>query len=69
MLTPQTIKIALLEKDITGAYIARQAGVSRSAINHTIAGRRKSPRLRKAIADALGKMVSDFWPENDKQVA
>jgi lambda repressor-like predicted transcriptional regulator len=56
------IKIEILKKGISGAEIARQAGVTRVAIYHVIEGRSNSIKLRSAIADALGVRVSDLWP-------
>lgn len=61
---PTKIKIELLKKEISAAEIARRAGVVRSAISNVIAGRRKSKKLRKAIADAIGEPVEALWPED-----
>lgn len=69
MKTAVKIKIAFLEKGISGAQIAREQGVDRTAIYHVIAGRSKSRKLRKAIARKLGKKVSALWPENDDRKA
>jgi lambda repressor-like predicted transcriptional regulator len=66
---PTKIKIEMLKKGITGADIARRAGVTRVAIYHVIEGRVKSTRLRKAIADALGMKIKQIWPENNKRKA
>lgn len=57
----KNIKKLLIDKDVSGAEIARIAGVERSAISHVIAGRSKSTRLRKAIADALKAEVDTLW--------
>jgi len=57
------IKIELLGKGVSGAAIARQLGVDRTAIYHVIAGRSRSQRLRLAIANALGVTVKDLWPD------
>ncbi|MDG6005520.1 MAG: hypothetical protein E3K29_06685 [Candidatus Brocadia sp.] len=62
--TRQKIKIELIKKNTSGFEIARKMGVSRSAIYLTIYGKRKSPRLRKAIADAIDMKVEDLWPTN-----
>jgi lambda repressor-like predicted transcriptional regulator len=56
------IKVLLLKKGITQAQIARQERVSIGAVNHVVLGRRKNPRLRKAIARACGVQVEDLWP-------
>jgi lambda repressor-like predicted transcriptional regulator len=68
MNTATKIKIGFLEKGISGVDIARQFSppVDRTAVYHVIAGRSKSPRIRKAIADALGMKVKDLWPEERK---
>jgi transcriptional regulator with XRE-family HTH domain len=57
------IKIKMIEKDVSGADIARKVGVHRSAINHVINGKNRSPRLRQAIADALGEKYDTLWGE------
>jgi predicted regulator of amino acid metabolism with ACT domain len=56
------VKIMMIDKELTGADIARKAGVDRSAINHVIANRSKSPRLRKIIAESLNASVEELWP-------
>lgn len=59
--TPKRIRILMLLKGISGAEIARRAGVDRTAIYKVIDGISRSPRLRKAIADALGIPVEELW--------
>jgi transcriptional regulator with XRE-family HTH domain len=54
------IKIKLLKKGISGAEIARHEGVDRTAIYHVIAGRSRSPKLRRAICKAAGLPMS-IW--------
>jgi lambda repressor-like predicted transcriptional regulator len=65
------IRIRMLEKGVSGADIARTMHVDRTAVYHVIAGRSKSPRLRKAIARALGVRVPNLWPNsgNGKKAA
>ena len=55
------IKVEMLKKRLSGADIARKAGVDRSAIYHVISGRSKSKKLRQAIADALETSYEDIW--------
>ena len=55
----------LLEKDISAAEIARQAGVSRSAITYAMNGKIKSKKLRTAIARAIGAEIEDLWPNGN----
>ncbi len=57
------IKIEMIKKGVKGAEIARRAGVTRVAIYHVIEGRVRSPRLRQAIASALGMSVEKLWPK------
>ena len=57
MKTPTKIKIAFLEKGVSGAQIAREQGVDRTAIYHVIAGRSKSPRLRRAHISATWLLI------------
>jgi transcriptional regulator with XRE-family HTH domain len=42
--------------------IAAKAGVSRSAVNQVIHGRRRTPVIRQAIAEACGQAVDDLFP-------
>jgi DNA-binding XRE family transcriptional regulator len=60
------IRMKMIEMDVSGAEIAREIGVHRSAINNTVKGILKSFRLRRAIADALQLKVTDIWPEKEK---
>jgi len=62
---PKKIKIEMIKKGITGAEIARNAGVTRIAIYHIIEGRRRSPRLRRAISAALD-LPRSIWEEMDR---
>ena len=64
--TRKKIRMAMVEKDINGPKIALRVGVSRSAINKTMNGKRKSLKLRKAIANALDLNMADLWPEESK---
>lgn len=58
----------MLLRNISGAEIARRAGVNRTAIYNVIDGKSKSYRLRKAIADAIGESVEDLWSEDKKDI-
>ncbi|WP_183355983.1 helix-turn-helix transcriptional regulator [Geomonas silvestris] len=60
--TTKKIKKLLVDADVSQSDIARMAGVDRSAINHVIAGRGKSPRLRIFVARALGVSIEELWP-------
>lgn len=66
--TVKKIKIVMIEKEITGAEIARRAGVDRSSIHHVITGKCRSERLRQVIAEALGVTVDELWPEKPHKI-
>lgn len=69
MKTVTKIKIELLKKGITSARIAESLGVDRTYISHVLAGRFKTPKIRKAIAQAIDMRVEELWPEDDKKAA
>ncbi len=60
---PIEIKILLMRKGISQRDVSRKLGVSDEAISRTIWGKLKSARLRAGIAKALGKEVTDLWPD------
>jgi Ner family transcriptional regulator len=62
-MTPYRLKQKLKKHGISQFDIARQLGLTRQAVNHVVLGRRKSQRVRKAIAEALGLQISDIWPD------
>lgn len=43
--------------------IAKQCGVTSPFVSQVIHGTKKSPRIREAIATALGKPISELWPD------
>ena len=58
------IKAELARKGISQREIALMLKVSPVSVNNVISGKRKTPRIRKAIALAIGKPVSEItWPE------
>jgi lambda repressor-like predicted transcriptional regulator len=61
-MTPLEIKIELLKAGISIRKLARQEGVSHTAISYTIHGVNKGLRLREAVARAIGKRVEEIWP-------
>jgi len=60
--TAKTIKKLLIDAGVSQAEIARQAGVDRTAVAHVTAGRSRSSRLRRLIAEAAGVSVESLWP-------
>jgi lambda repressor-like predicted transcriptional regulator len=67
-MTPLEIKIELLKAGISIRQLARQVGVSHTAISYTIHGVNKGLRLRQAVARALGKRIEDIWPPQAKTI-
>lgn len=65
------IKGNLLIAGSNASKIAAELKVSRQAVHQTILGQNASVKIREAIAVALGKSVSDIWPDTkpDKQAA
>lgn len=57
------IKGALGLKGLTLSDIARQLDVTPSTVSIVSRGFRRSTRIERAIADALGLNFSELWPE------
>lgn len=62
------VKKLLKKKGVTQVAIARICNVTPVSVNDVISGKRKNPRIRAAIALALGMSVSEIhWPEPAKE--
>jgi lambda repressor-like predicted transcriptional regulator len=59
------VKARVVEAGLNFNQIARRLKVSPSLISHVIHGRRPSPRVRRAIADALRMPVEALWPDDN----
>jgi lambda repressor-like predicted transcriptional regulator len=57
------ITAALHRRDVTQTALARRLKVDVSLVSRVIAGTRSTPRVRRAIARALGKPQSAIWPD------
>lgn len=55
------VRIALIEKDITIKELSKLIGFSRVHTSMVINGHSASPRVRKAIADALNAQEDVLW--------
>lgn len=62
------IKALIMLSGKTISSIAREARVTREWVSKVINRQRKSPRVQKAVADAVGKSVKELWPGKDKAV-
>lgn len=56
-MTPVEIKAELVRREQTMTAIANTLRVSPSHVAQVVRGRRRSPRVEKAIADAIGRPV------------
>ena len=68
MNTAKKIKILMVEKNISGAGIARMADVDRTAVYHVMSGRSKSHNLRQLIAREVGVPIEDLWPGESRRI-
>jgi lambda repressor-like predicted transcriptional regulator len=59
---PQEIRAALMLRGVKQKDIAKEVGVDASMISLVIKCERVSRRVRKAIAQALGREVVEIWP-------
>ena len=66
---PRKIRALGALRGVNWAEVARNVGVDRTAIYKTIDGKITAHRLRCAVASAVGKMVEEFWPKNNKKAA
>lgn len=68
-MSTRQIKALLILNDISSASIARKMHVTPTWVSLVLTGRKKSKRIRKAIADAVGKTVDELWPNGGNQAA
>lgn len=67
----KNIKGLLVMAGIKQVEIARGLKVSRSFVSDVVAGKKKTRRIQRAIARALGMSVADLFPtrKNTKEAA
>lgn len=63
-MTPKERKIELMKADKTMAEIARQLGVTISHVSQVVLGKRRSPTVEAAVAEAIGKPVTKVFDQN-----
>jgi lambda repressor-like predicted transcriptional regulator len=61
--TTLQIKEAMLKAGVTPTSIAADSGLTPQAISLAVHDRRRGRRARLAIAKALGKDVTEIWPD------
>ncbi len=57
------IKGEFRRKKTSGARIALANGLTRQIVNRTVAGKGKSRRVRRIIAEAIGMEYTELWGE------
>jgi lambda repressor-like predicted transcriptional regulator len=62
------IKSQLILQGIEIQDIAKDVGVSPTMVGFVVAGKRKSLRVRKAIARKLRMDITDIWPDETRHL-
>lgn len=65
----KNVKGLLVLAGIKQIELARRLRVSRSFVSEVVAGKKRTVRIRRAIARALGVPVSVLWPSMDREAA
>lgn len=60
------IKALMMLKGVTNASIAATESVSRTWVSLVLTGKRRSSRIRTAIATAVGVPVTTIWPDEKR---
>lgn len=60
------VKSIMMLHGVTGKEIARKTGVTETWVSLVLNNKKKSDRIRKAIAGAVGMNVKDLWPTKGK---
>lgn len=64
-MTPQDLKKLLIDRNLTGAAIARRLGVRRQYVSAVLYWKSKAPWIRRGIAKELGIPYELAWGERD----
>ena len=60
---PNEIRAEMMRRQISVTSIAKRLGMKQPTISQVIYGVRSTATIRQAIADAIGKEVTEIWPE------
>jgi transcriptional regulator with XRE-family HTH domain len=63
------IKTALKQAGVRQIDIARMLKITPVSVHDVVIGKRRNPRIRKAISLATGRPESELWPESKEQAA
>ncbi|MEM1088420.1 MAG: helix-turn-helix domain-containing protein [Pseudomonadota bacterium] len=61
------IKLELRDRGLTVRALAKEVGVTPALVSDVIAGNRKSPRVKSAIAILIGIDADQLWPPNQRR--
>ena len=64
---PHEIRAALVLARVTITSIARDLGVKPPTVHAVITGKRPTPRIRQAIAEAIGRPVEEVFPTSRRR--
>ena len=68
-MSSRQIKALIVLNGTSLTEIARTTGVTRQWVSMVVNGHKKSKRVRKAIAVAVGKSVEELWPNGGNKAA
>lgn len=63
------VKAMMVLKGVKQRDICRALKVKPGTVSLIVSGRKKSDRIRRAIAQALGVSIQELWPETPKKKA
>jgi len=69
MMTPNEIRAALILNEVKVIDIAKSLCLKHSNVSVVISGGKSTPRVRQAIADAIGRPVNEVFPPQTGEVA
>jgi len=67
-MTPHEIRTELFRRKLTQTAIAEEAGVSRFTVSQVVAGRMRTPVVRRIIAKHIGFSYRTVWGTDDPGV-
>lgn len=62
-MSPREIRAALIMKGVSQRQIADELNVTQACVSMVISGKRRTPAVRKRIAQALGLPTRTVFPE------
>lgn len=69
MMTPNEIRAALILNEVKVIDIAKSLDLKHSNVSVVISGGKSTPRVRQAIADAIGRPVDEVFPPQTEDAA